>query len=71
MTLVTIRRDAGYSRQKAASKLDISLSTLQRWEKGISSVPASAIPKLAKLYKRSERDILALVTQEKPTRRAV
>ena len=66
MDLTELRRRRGLSRQIAATEAGISLSTLQRWEKGITSPQVSDINALAKLYNVSADVILSLFA-DKPT----
>ena len=55
--LVVLRKEAGYSRNKAAVLLDIGLTTLGRYEKGENDVPLSIVEKMAKLYKKPFDDV--------------
>ena len=49
--LVILRRNAGYSRNKAAVLLDIGLTTLTRYENGDNDVPFGVGEKMTLLYK--------------------
>jgi len=60
MDLILARRKAKLSREKAAVGLGISFSTLVRWEKGISRMPADILPKLKEAYSLSESEIIEL-----------
>ena len=46
-----IRTDAGYSREKAASAMNISLSTMIRYETGVTDIPIGTVQLMATLYK--------------------
>ena len=48
--LVILRRNAGYSRNKAAVLLDIGLTTLTRYENGDNDVPFGVGEKMTLLY---------------------
>lgn len=58
MSLMQIRKNAEMSREEAARDLKVSLSTLQRWEKGKCSIPTEKVPAIAKLYKVSTQYIV-------------
>lgn len=60
MKLVDCRKKAKLSREKAAHKLDISTSTLGRWEKGSARVPADILPKIQEVFGISESEIIQL-----------
>ena len=49
--LAKIRTDAGYSREKAAAAIDISLSTMIRYETGVTDIPIGIVEAMATLYK--------------------
>ena len=46
-----IRTEAGYSREKAASAMSISLSTMIRYETGVTDIPIGIAETMALLYK--------------------
>ncbi len=46
-----IRTEAGYSREKAAATLDISLSTMIRYETGVTDIPIGIAEAMAMMYK--------------------
>lgn len=63
MKLVSYRNKAGLSREKAAQKLGVSLSTVARWEKGISSIPGYAISKIQSVYSLSQQEVIELLSE--------
>ena len=46
-----IRTEAGFSREKAAATLDISLSTMIRYETGVTDIPIGVAEAMAMIYK--------------------
>jgi len=46
-----IRTEAGYSREKAASAMNISLSTMIRYETGVTDIPIGIAEEMSILYK--------------------
>ena len=46
-----IRTDAGYSREQAAATMNISLSTMLRYETGVTDIPIGIAEAMAILYK--------------------
>ena len=48
--LGNIRAGAGYSREKAASAMNLSLSTMVRYEKGSSDIPIGIAEGMAVLF---------------------
>ena len=59
--LVRFRKDAGMSQEEVGDAVGKSRDTVRRWERIEVEIPASAIPILAKLYKRSREEILAAI----------
>lgn len=49
--LGNLRADAGYSREAIASTLNVSLSTIIRYETGITDIPIGIAEDMASLYK--------------------
>lgn len=58
MKLSEIRKKAKLTREKAAFRLNVSISTINRWEAGETEPGASAIRAMRKLYKVKGDDIL-------------
>ena len=46
-----MRTDAGYSREKAAASMNISLSTMIRYETGVTDIPIGIAEAMATIYK--------------------
>ncbi len=59
--LTQLRNGRGFSLRKVAIALNVADATIMRWEKGITQLPASAIPKLAELYGLTDTEILQLL----------
>lgn len=64
--LVRFRKDAGMSQEEVGDAVGKSRDTVRRWERMEVEIPASAIPILAKLYKRSREEILAAIENPSP-----
>ena len=63
-----IRTDAGYSREKAAATMNISLSTMIRYENGITDIPIGIAEAMAMLYRvpfETLRDTIKEMKKEK------
>lgn len=68
-TLRRLRREAGLTQKQVAASLGVSYQQVQKYEKGISSLAATAVPILARLYNRPcaaffEEDPVAAKTGE-------
>ena len=55
--LVFLRKNAGYSRNKAAVLLDVGLTTLTRYENGDNDVPFGVGERMTELYKVPFEDV--------------
>ena len=56
----TLREEAGYSQAQLAKKLDVTRSSVNAWEMGISIPSTQYIVELAKLFKVSTDYLLGL-----------
>ena len=60
VTLKAARVNAGLTQEEAAKKLDISKSTVQKWEAGKSFPDAKSIEKIERVYGFSYDQIIFL-----------
>lgn len=58
MTLRAARVNAGLSREKAAYKIGVSMSTIKNWENGTSSPTVDKLPLICNAYGVTYDDIL-------------
>ena len=63
--LVILRKNAGYSRNKAAVLLDIGLTTLTRYENGDNDVPFGIGEKMTVLYNVPFEDVRLAIRDTK------
>lgn len=63
--LVFLRKNAGFSRNKAAVLMDIGLTTLARYENGDNDVPFGVGEKMSVLYKVPFEDVRFAVRDTK------
>ena len=61
--LVWVREEAGYIREKAAKKLNVSTERLTNWEEGELHLTIKQLKRISKLYKRA---MAAFYLHEKP-----
>ena len=61
-TIKKLREDAGYSQAELARRLDVTRSSVNAWEMGLSSPTTPYIVELAKLFHVSADYILGLST---------
>jgi transcriptional regulator with XRE-family HTH domain len=59
-TIKSLREDAGYSQSQLAKKLDVTRSSVNAWEMGLSTPTTHYIVELAKLFHVSTDYILGL-----------
>lgn len=57
VSLEAARVNAGYKQKEVASKLNVHVSTIQRWEKDSSGIAGLNVNKMAALYGVSPDDI--------------
>ena len=65
--LKLIRQEFGYRQEDVARMIDISLSTMQKWEQGkldINKANVGSMLKLSKLYFTSIEDLIKIGTGE-------
>ncbi|MBQ4349468.1 MAG: helix-turn-helix transcriptional regulator [Clostridia bacterium] len=60
-----LREDAGYSQSQLAKKLDVTRSSVNAWEMGISAPTTQYIVALAKLFHVSTDYLLGLESERK------
>ncbi len=58
------RFDADMSQNDVATKLGYSSQFVTNWERGVSSPPANVIPKLMKILKISESEMLEILVDQ-------
>lgn len=63
--LVFLRKNAGFSRNKAAVLLDVGLTTLTRYENGDNDVPFGVGEKMTVLYKVPFDDVRLAISDTK------
>lgn len=61
MTLIELRRKANVTRERVCVSINVSMSTIQRWESGNTLPPSNIVPALASLYGVSVEDIHAAI----------
>ena len=54
------REEAGIRAERAAAELDVSITTLYSWEKGLTSPDADKLIEMTKLYGKNADYLLAL-----------
>ena len=59
----TLREDAGYSQAQLAKKLDVTHSSVNAWEMGLSTPTTHYVVELAKIFHVSTDYILGLESQ--------
>lgn len=50
LSLKAVRVNAGYSQDDMAKKLNVSTSTISRWEKGVTPIPKKHLANLCNIY---------------------
>ncbi len=60
MSMKTLRQIAGLTQEKVAEELDVSPSTLIKWEQGKTYPNAKQLMQMAELYKCTMSDFLIL-----------
>ena len=61
--LEVLRASSGFSREKAAVALGVSMMTLYRHEKGVTEIPLKIARNMATLYGVTLDDILQLIDE--------
>lgn len=64
-TIKELREDAGYSQSQLAKKLDVTRSSVNAWEMGVSAPTMQYIVAIAKLFHVTTDYILGLDTERK------
>lgn len=57
--LEAIRLAKGLRLEDLAARMEVSISTIQRWEKGAIALPSNRLPAVAEAYGISVRDVFA------------
>ena len=60
----TLREEAGYSQAQLAKKLDVTRSSVNAWEMGLSTPTTNYVVELAKLYHISTDYLLGLESEK-------
>lgn len=65
--LITLRKEKGWSKRDLAKVLNVSHSTINRWENGTRTPPIELLPKLAEILHCSIEELVLALIETKQT----